>query len=128
MNVTTSVVGSYPQPPHVGQPFRLRSAIAARERGEISVADLTRVQDDLVEELIGEHVDAGGDLVTDGHVRWPDAQTPLAAGLEGFTTPNDDLIRYFDNNTYYRRPHVTGPVRWTGPITVEGWHFASGVT
>jgi 5-methyltetrahydropteroyltriglutamate--homocysteine methyltransferase len=77
--------------------------------------------------LIGEQVDAGVDLVTDGHVRWPDAQTPLAAGLEGFTTPHDDLIRYFDNNTYYRRPHVTGPVHWRGPITVEGWRFASSV-
>jgi 5-methyltetrahydropteroyltriglutamate--homocysteine methyltransferase len=80
-----------------------------------------------VEELIGEQVGAGVDLVTDGHARWPDAQTPLAAGLEGFTTPHDDLIRYFDNNTYYRRPYVTGPVRWKGPITVEGWRFASSV-
>src|SRR5207302_506972 len=78
MNVTASVVGSYPKPPHEGQPFRLRSAIAARERGEISGADLARVQDDLVEELIGEQVGAGVDLVTDGHARWPDAQTPLA--------------------------------------------------
>ena len=43
---------------------------------------------------------------------WRIAQTPLAAGLEGFTTSHDDLIRYFDNNTYYRRPHITGPVRW----------------
>lgn len=127
MNVTASVVGSYPKPPHEGQPFRLRSAIAARERGEISAADLEGVQDDLVEELIGEQVGAGIDLVTDGHARWPDAQTPLAAGLEGFTTAHDDLIRYFDNNTYYRRPHVTGPVRWRQPITVEGWRFASGV-
>jgi 5-methyltetrahydropteroyltriglutamate--homocysteine methyltransferase len=85
------------------------------------------VQDALIEELIGEQVAAGVDLVTDGHVRWSDAQTPLAAGLEGFTNSHDDLIRYFDNNTYYRRPHVTGPVRWREPITVAGWRFASSV-
>ncbi|MCW3038067.1 MAG: putative methylcobalamin:homocysteine methyltransferase, partial [Actinobacteria bacterium] len=109
MNVTASVVGSYPKPPHEGEPFRLRSAIAARERGEISAADLEGVQDDLVEELIGEQVGAGIELVSDGHARWPDAQTPLAGGLEGFTTAHDDLIRYFDNAA--QEPHRRPPPR-----------------
>jgi len=128
VQVTAGVVGSYPKPPREGRPFPLRRAIAAFERGEITLDDLRRVQDALVEEVVGEHVAAGIGLLTDGQVRWSDAQTPLARGLEGFTTAHDDLIRYFDTNTYYRRPHVVGPVRWTAPITVEGWRFAAGLT
>jgi 5-methyltetrahydropteroyltriglutamate--homocysteine methyltransferase len=49
----------------------------------------------------------------------------VAGRLEGFEIGG--LIRFFDNNTYYRRPIVTGPVRWTDPILIDEWRFASDV-
>lgn len=128
MPLTTAAVGSYPKPPHEGRPFQLRRAIAAFEKGEIDERQLRAVEDNLVEEVIGEQAAAGIDLVTDGQVRWTDGQTAFARRIEGFATSHEDLIRYFDNNTYYRRPHVTGPVDWKGPITTRDWIFASSVT
>lgn len=128
MPITTTVVGSYPKPPHEGRPFRLRRAIAAFERGEIGAPELRKVEDDLAEEVLAEHVAAGIDLVTDGQVRWTDPVTPFARKLGGFLAAHEDLIRFFDNNTYYRRPHVTGRVEWGGPVTVQDWDFASSLT
>jgi len=43
--------------------------------------------------------------------------------MGGFTI--DGLIRYFDTNTYYRQPVVTGAVQWREPITAEDYRFAA---
>jgi 5-methyltetrahydropteroyltriglutamate--homocysteine methyltransferase len=37
------------------------------------------------------------------------------------------LIRWFDNNVYYRRPVCTGRVEWRGPASVDAFRFASTV-
>ena len=72
--------------------------------------------------MIREQAEAGIDLVTDGQIRWDDAQTPIALGLDGFSITG--LIRYFDTNTYYRQPVVEGPVRWKAPIFLRDLKFA----
>ena len=37
------------------------------------------------------------------------------------------LLRWFDNNVYYRRPVCVGELEWGGPSSVEVWRFASSV-
>ncbi|HEX9892233.1 MAG TPA: methylcobamide--CoM methyltransferase [Actinomycetota bacterium] len=122
MTVKTTVVGSYPKPPHEGGEFALRKTLWAVDRGEATDADVKAAQDDLVREIIAEQAEAGVGLVTDGQARWADAQTRFAEGIEGFTIGG--LIRYFDNNTYYRQPVIKGPVSRRLPITVEEFTFA----
>ena len=120
----TTAIGSYPKIPNRPRPARLRQAIARRDRGEITPGQLARVEDEVTIEVIAEQVEAGLDLVTDGQIRWDDDQTYIAQRLEGFEITG--LIRYFDTNTYYRQPNVTGPVRWTKPILVRDYEFAAG--
>ena len=125
MTLETTVIGSYPKPPHEGGTFVLRKTLHARERGEATPEDVRAAQDQLAAEVIKEQEEAGIDLVTDGLVRWDDILTPFARQMEGFEIGG--LLRWFDNNVYYRRPVCTGPLEWRGPSTVEAWRFARSV-
>ncbi|MDQ3878490.1 MAG: hypothetical protein M3290_09115 [Actinomycetota bacterium] len=125
MSITTTVVGSYPKPPDEGKPFTLRKTLHALERGDATPDDLKGAQDDLVREVIADQEAAGIDVITDGEVRWDDIVTPFARHMAGFEIGG--LLRFFDNNTYYRRPICTGPVEWRGPATVDAYKFAASV-
>jgi 5-methyltetrahydropteroyltriglutamate--homocysteine methyltransferase len=126
LGITVTVVGSYPKPPHEGGEFTLRKTLQALDHGEAAPADVRAAQDDLVREVIREQVEAGVDLVTDGQVHWDDPQTRFAEGLEGFATTG--LIRYFDNNTYYRQPVVKDRVHRRGHIVLDEFTFAREVS
>ena len=123
MGIRTTVVGSYPKPPDEGAPFTVRKTIHALDKGTATEADLRRAQDELVREVIAEQEAAGMDVVTDGHARWDDIVTPFARHMAGFEIGG--LLRFFDNNVYYRRPVCTGEVEWRGPTSVAGWKFAA---
>lgn len=79
----------------------------------------------LTEQIIAEQESAGIDIITDGHAGWPDLLRPFAETWAGFEVGG--LLRWFDNNTYYRRPVCTGPVECRGPATVEAFKFARSV-
>jgi len=121
--VLTTVVGNYPKIPNRPRPARLRNAINRFDRGEITLEELRRVEDEVTVEVIEEQVQAGLDIITDGQIRWEDDQTYIARRLSGVSI--DGLVRYFDTNTYYRQPVVEGDLAWTGPITVADYQFAS---
>lgn len=118
----TTVVGNYPKIPNRPRPARLRVAINKRDRGEITNDDLARIQDEVTVEVIGEQIDAGVDIVSDGQVRWDDDQTYIARHLQGIEIGS--LERYLDTNTYYRQPEITGAISWRGPVLVRDFQFA----
>jgi 5-methyltetrahydropteroyltriglutamate--homocysteine methyltransferase len=117
-----TAIGSYPRPPREGGEFRLRKTLQAMDRGEATADDVRAAEDDLTAEILAEQAAAGVDLVTDGQVRWDDPLTRVAEGLDGFAVSG--LIRFFDNNTYFRQPVVKGPVRRERPILVDEFAFA----
>jgi 5-methyltetrahydropteroyltriglutamate--homocysteine methyltransferase len=123
MPVETTVIGSYPKPPDEGKPFVVRKTLHAIERGDATADDLHAAQDDLVREVIAEQEAAGVDLVTDGQARWDDILTPFARHMAGFEIGG--LLRWFDNNTYYRRPICTAVPEWRGPSSVDAFQFAA---
>jgi 5-methyltetrahydropteroyltriglutamate--homocysteine methyltransferase len=123
MAVQTTVVGSYPKPPPEGGDFHLRKTLHALEKDGATSDDLTRAQDELVREVIAEQEGAGIDLITDGQVRWEDIVTPFARHMVGFEIGG--LLRFFDNNVYYRRPVCTGEIDWRGPCSVDAFQFAA---
>lgn len=125
MTIETTVVGSYPKPPDEGEQFTLRKTLHALERGDANEADLQAAFEDLTRTVIAEQEAAGMDIVTDGHVRWDDVITPFARHMAGFEIGG--LLRWFDNNVYYRRPICTGPIEWRGPTSIETFRFAKSV-
>ena len=125
MSIRTTVVGSYPKPPSEGETFKVRKTIHGLDKGTASLDDLHAAQDELAREVIAEQEAAGIDLVTDGHVRWDDILTPFARNIAGFEIGG--LLRWFDNNVYYRRPICIGDLEWRGPSAIEAFRFASSV-
>ena len=118
-----SVVGNYPR---VGPPSKapsLRQALTQFDEGKMGAEELQRVEDQVTQEVLEQQIEAGLDLVTDGQVRWDDAQTYFAGGIQGFST--NGLLRYFDTNTYYRQPVAETALRWTVPVTVRDYEFAA---
>jgi 5-methyltetrahydropteroyltriglutamate--homocysteine methyltransferase len=123
MALKLTTVGSYPKPPPEGGEFRLRKALQGLDRGESSAEDVAAAEDDLTREILAEQADADVDLATDGQVRWDDPLTRVAEGLEGFAVSG--LLRFFDNNTYFRQPVIKGPVRREEPIILDEFRFAA---
>ena len=123
MPIQTTVVGSYPKPPAEGRTFAIRKTKHAIERGDATPDDLEKAFQDHTREVIAEQEAAGIDVVTDGLARWDDILTPFASHMGGFQIGG--LLRWFDNNVYYRRPICTGKVEWRGPATVDYFKFAA---
>lgn len=100
-----TVVGSFPRP------IELREAIegaVGKQRDKISDEGLETCYRAATGTVIGEQIEAGVGLVTDGQLRWDDFLAHCALGLGGIEM--DGLMRFFDNNVYYRIPLVVGRV------------------
>jgi 5-methyltetrahydropteroyltriglutamate--homocysteine methyltransferase len=121
-----TAVSNYPKIPNRPRPATLRKAIHDFDRKAITREDLAKIEDQVTVEVIGEQVNAGLDLVTDGQIRWDDGQTYLMSRLGGVEIRG--LLRYFDSNTYYRQPAVVGAVRWKAPILVRDYEHAKAAS
>jgi 5-methyltetrahydropteroyltriglutamate--homocysteine methyltransferase len=122
LNLITAAAGNYPKVGDAPEQQGLRRAIQKFQDGKMTAEELEAVAKEVTAAAIREQEAAGLDVVTDGLIRWEDGQTYLARKLGGFEIGG--LIRYFDTNTYYRRPIVAGRVRWRVPITVDDYRFA----
>ncbi|MFQ5877609.1 MAG: hypothetical protein ACE5JH_07980 [Acidobacteriota bacterium] len=101
----------------------LERAMARREAGEISAADLRIAQDRVVREVVDAQVAAGLDLVTDGLVRREDPIGYLARRLAGMT-PGERTARVPGLGGRCAVPVVESEIAWEGPILVEDHLFA----
>jgi len=102
----------------------LRRAIAQSEKGEKTAEDLRAAEDRMTELALGDQLEAGLEVVTDGQIRWYDAISHLAGKLQGIRI--NGLLRFFDTNTYFRQPVVHGAIERTKPLVVGDFEFAKG--
>ncbi|MEM3723286.1 MAG: hypothetical protein QW179_02405, partial [Candidatus Hadarchaeales archaeon] len=126
MEVLAASHSSYPR---IGTPLEKqvhREAYAKLERGEISMAEFERVEDEVVREVIEEQTTAGLDILTDGQIRWHDPISHIARKLEGCEI--DGLLRFFDTNFYFRQPVIKGEIARREPIILREFRFAKGVS
>src|SRR5947208_12644940 len=122
MELTLANHSSYPRIGDDAEEQLLRRTIAQRERGEKTDADVRAAEDSLAELAVGEQIDAGLDVVTDGLVRWYDPISHLAGKLGGVRIAG--LLRFFDTNFYFRQPAVYAKIERTRPLVVEEFLFA----
>ncbi len=119
----TTVIGAYPKISDEHQD--LRRALHRHDRGELDSAGLSGVLDESTRWAIGELDWVGVDVVNDGQVRWDDMLAPFARAWEG--CDRGPLERFYDNNTYFRQPVITGPITTDGRTLVRDFEFARGV-
>jgi 5-methyltetrahydropteroyltriglutamate--homocysteine methyltransferase len=108
MKIKASMHSSFPRIGEHPDEQKLRRAIAGLEEGKISLEELAKVEDQVIDDVIAIQQQAGLELISDGLIRWYDPASHLAKNLNGFEI--NGLLRFFDTNTYYRQPVVTGDV------------------
>ena len=94
-------------------------------RGQLDPKKLHEMEQAATREWIQIQEEIGLDILVDGEQYRGDMATYFAEALDGFTISS--RVRSYGNR-YYRKPIATSPIRWKGPITVEWFKFAQGLT
>lgn len=115
----TSTVGSFPKPDYLVQ------ARAKLARNEISRSELETLEQQATKFWVEQQEEIGLDVLVDGEQYRGDMVAYFADIMPGFEMGG--LVRSYGNR-YYHKPIIAGEVKWTGPITVQWWKFAQGLT
>ncbi len=115
----TTTVGSFPKPLYL---MEARQKFAAKQ---IGADELKRLEERATREWIYVQEENGIDVLVDGEMYRGDMATYFADNFDGFKISG--LVRSYGNR-YYRKPIIAGEVKWRGPVTVDWWRFAQGLT
>lgn len=118
----TTVVGSYPKITGDRKAENLRRARNRFDQKRISAEELEKAYRDTIKRVLREQEEAGVDLITDGQIRWDDLVTSFARNIDGMEIGG--LLRFFDNNVYYRRPIVKSKLYFRDYSVVNEFKFA----
>jgi 5-methyltetrahydropteroyltriglutamate--homocysteine methyltransferase len=119
----TTIVGAYPKISDEHQD--LRRALHKLDRGELDDAGIAGVLDDTTAWAIGEIEAAGVDVINDAQIRWDDLLAPFARAWRN--TERGPLERFYDNNTYFRQPVISGPIETDGQTLVADYRKAKAL-
>jgi 5-methyltetrahydropteroyltriglutamate--homocysteine methyltransferase len=125
MPVTTTVVGSYPQPDWLIDRSKLGSKVPrvrAPEIWRIAPEHLEEAQDDATVLAIREMERAGVDIVTDGEMRRESYSNRFATALEGVDIENPG-ITIGRNGQKSVVPRIAGAIRRKHPVEVRDVQF-----
>jgi 5-methyltetrahydropteroyltriglutamate--homocysteine methyltransferase len=124
--LSTTVVGSYPQPEWLIDREALGSHSVPRVRvagaWRIPEPYLSEAQDDATVVAIRDMERAGIDAITDGEIRRESYSNRFATALDGVDAEQPATIhtRGGDARTV---PRIVGPIRWRGPVEVADVEF-----
>ncbi|ADB57120.1 hypothetical protein [Archaeoglobus profundus] len=113
MDVVATVVGNYPRPEWFREYLRKVEGL----QKDLDVEVEREVLRKAIAEVIDEQKKAGIELYTDGQLIWHDFLLTIASRLEGFEM--NGLVRYFDNNLYYRIPIAKSKIKRTKKILYD---------
>src|SRR5437762_5392758 len=126
MMLTTTVVGSYPQPDWlVDRALLLEKRVPrVREEGIWRIPDplLEQAQDDATIVAIRDMERAGIDIVTDGEIRRESYSNRFATALDGVDVKNPGFIRDRSGNAT-PVPRVVGKIQRTRPVEMRDLQF-----
>ena len=121
----TTTVGNYPKLPSKKGDVNIRRLFHRYDKKEITTEELESAFKQVTARVVGEQMAAGVDLPTDGQIRWDDIVTPFAAGAEGIEI--NGLIRWFDNNVYYRKPVIVSEIRHKRAVAAKEYKLAMAI-
>jgi 5-methyltetrahydropteroyltriglutamate--homocysteine methyltransferase len=129
--LTTTLVGSYPQPEWLVDRQLLRSRmpfrVRARDLWRVPEPLLEQAQDDATVLALRDMERAGIDVVTDGEIRRESYSNRLATALDGMDADNPGVVPGRTGRPT-QVPRVTGPIRRREPVLVRDVRFARAST
>jgi 5-methyltetrahydropteroyltriglutamate--homocysteine methyltransferase len=131
VTLTTTVVGSYPQPDWLIDRERLGARLPPRVRAlelwRVAEPFLEEAQDDATRLAVQDMERAGVDVITDGEMRRESYSNRFATALDGvdLDNPGVALDRTGHENPV---PRVVGPIRRTRPVEVRDVELLRGLT
>jgi len=111
----TTVVGSFPKPDYL---VEARSKYSKKEMDENELKKLELKASDF---WVDFQTKAGVNIISDGEMDRGDMVAFFSERMDGFK--QGGLVRSYGNR-YYRKPIITGPVKFKEPMTVEMWKRA----
>jgi 5-methyltetrahydropteroyltriglutamate--homocysteine methyltransferase len=118
VNIFSTTLGLYPLPDWVKS--ELSELKGHQREGLISGNEnslVNSIYDSAREFIIGEQQNAGLDLIVEGQLRWDDMLAHPLSVHE--STETRGLVRYYDNNNFYRDVVVKGELSSNGDIGDE---------
>jgi 5-methyltetrahydropteroyltriglutamate--homocysteine methyltransferase len=110
--------GLYPLPDWAKQ--RL-SELKGHQKGDLISGDegpeIVDAYDQAREEVVGDQQEANLDRVVEGQLRWDDNLAHPLTVHENVETGG--IVRYYDNNNFYRDPQVVGDLDFSGDVAAE---------
>jgi 5-methyltetrahydropteroyltriglutamate--homocysteine methyltransferase len=122
--LVTTAVGSYPKPDYLA---RARSQFS---QGKLEREELEKLERQATEYWIRSQEHLGLDVLVHGEMERGDMVAYFAGEPGGRTIQGmklGGLVRSYGNR-YYHKPVIAGKLEWPGPMTVEMWHYAQGLT
>jgi 5-methyltetrahydropteroyltriglutamate--homocysteine methyltransferase len=116
----TTTVGSFPKPDYLAQARNQFSL------GRIGREELEALERQATAEVIGLQEEVGLDILVHGEMERGD-MVAYFAELLNESMAISGLVRSYGNR-YYRKPIIIGKLHWQGPMTVEMWRYAQGLT
>ena len=120
--LSTTVIGSYPQPAWLVDHELLKEKVVPRVRAHdiwrIAEPNLEEAQNDATLLAIRDQERAGIDVITDGEIRRESYSNRFATSLEGIDI-EDPFIREI-RGYKIPMPRIIAPLRRTGPVEVVG--------
>ncbi|MEM4713641.1 MAG: hypothetical protein QXQ61_03715 [Candidatus Bathyarchaeia archaeon] len=99
------------------RPKELVEATRAYERRKINEEDLGKAFKEATIKVIEAQVSAELSYITDGMLKWQDLLRPFTENLKGLKA--GALSRWFNNNTFYKKPIVQDEIQRKKGITTE---------
>lgn len=100
--------GGYPRSGDSSEEKILRRTLAGLERGERTAIDVLDAENVVTRFLIGEQARAGVEFLTDGHARWADPISHVAAKFEGIALGGERKLP--GTEIPFRVPRVVGRI------------------
>jgi 5-methyltetrahydropteroyltriglutamate--homocysteine methyltransferase len=89
----------------------LIQATRAAVRGKVAQTEVEAALRRDLASLIGLQTENGLDYVVDGQLNWQDLFRPFSSLFTGIEVGG--LVRWFDNNAFYRKPIIIGKIRYS---------------
>ncbi|WP_410767079.1 5-methyltetrahydropteroyltriglutamate--homocysteine methyltransferase [Haloferax sp. DFSO60] len=116
--LVSTTPGLYPLPDWAKQDL---SDLKGHQKHDLISGDegpeIVDVYDRAREEVVSEQIDAGLDRIVEGQLRWDDMLAHPLTVHENVETGG--IVRYYDNNNFYRDPQVKGELTFSGDVASE---------